>query len=143
MNAWKKIEQGKFSPLYLLYGTEGFLINETKQKLMANVLTEEDLDFNLSVYDLEETPIELAIEDAETIPFTGDYKLLFLHNPFFLTSEKNKSKVEHNLKKLELYIQEPSPYSIVVLTGSYEKLDERKKITKLLKKDAEVIDVKK
>ncbi|MBS4176275.1 DNA polymerase III subunit delta [Bacillus sp. FJAT-49731] len=143
MKAWKKIEQKQFSPLYLLYGTEDFIINETKQKIVANVLTEEEMDFNLSVYDLEETPVEQAIEDAETFPFTGEKKLIILHNPVFLTAEKPKDKLEHNLKKLEAYIQEPASYSIVVFAGSYEKLDERKKITKLLKKNAEIIEGKK
>ena len=143
MRAWKNIEQKQFSPLYLLYGTESFIINETKQKLVANVLTEEEMDFNFSVYDLEETPVEQAIEDAETFPFIGEKKLVILDNPSFLTAEKAKDKVEHNLKKLELYIQDPAPYSIVVFAGSYAKLDERKKITKLLKKNAEAIEAKK
>ena len=75
MDVWKKIEKKQFSSLYLLYGTEAYIINETKQKLMANVLTEEEMDFNLSVYDLEETPIEEAIEDAETFPFFGRKKI--------------------------------------------------------------------
>lgn len=143
MNAWKKIEQKQFSPVYLLYGTESFLINETKQKLVANVLTKEDLDFNLSVYDLEETPIEVALEDAETIPFIGEKKLVILQNPIFLTAEKQKNKIEHNVKKLEEFLQMPPIYTVVVFAGTYEKLDERKKITKLLKKTAEVIEVKK
>lgn len=143
MDAWKKIEKKQFSSLYLLYGTEAFIINETKQKLMSNVLTKEEMDFNLSVYDLEETPIEEAIEDAETFPFFGERKLIFLHNPIFLSSEKSKEKVEHQLQVLEAYIEEPAPYSIVVFASTYEKLDERKKITKLLKKKAEIIEGKK
>ena len=83
MSEWKKIEQKQFSPLYLLYGTENFIINETKQKLVTNVLTEADMDFNLSVYDLEETPVELAIEDAETFPLPGIKNWLFYKIPFF------------------------------------------------------------
>lgn len=143
MEIWNKIEKRHFAPLYLLYGTESYIINETKQKLVANVLTNEEMDFNLSVYDLEETSIEQALEDAETFPFFGEKKLVFLHNPVFLTAEKSKDKVEHNLKKLEEYILEPAPYTILVFAGPYEKLDERKKLTKLLKKNAEVIEAKK
>ncbi|MBS4194746.1 DNA polymerase III subunit delta [Lederbergia citri] len=143
MKPWEKIERRQFSPLYLLYGTEGFIINETKQKLVTNVLTEEEMDFNLSVYDMEETPVEVAIEDAETFPFFGERKLVFLNNPIFLTTEKSKEKVEHNLKKLEAYIETPAPYSILVFAGNVEKLDERKKLTKLLKKNAEIIEAKK
>ncbi len=87
---WNDIERGRFSPVYLLYGTEQYLLNETKQKMIAGALQEEELDFNLSVFDLEETPIEVALEDAETFPFLGERRLVFLHNPTFLTRRKNE-----------------------------------------------------
>nr|WP_204557101.1 DNA polymerase III subunit delta [Bacillus ectoiniformans] len=143
INIWKEIERKQFSPLYLLSGTEAFLLNETKQKLLQHALTEEELDFNFSSYDLEETPIELALEEAETFPFMGERKLVFLHNPVFLTSERTKEKVEHNVKKLEQYIEDPAPYTILVFVAPYEKLDERKKLTKLLKKTAVLAEAKK
>ncbi|WP_018661395.1 DNA polymerase III subunit delta [Heyndrickxia acidiproducens] len=135
---WKKIERQQFSPLYLLYGTEDYLIQETKQKLLAHALLPAELDFNYASYDLEETPVEAAIEDAETFPFMGERRLVMVHHPYFLTAEKPKQKVEHDLGKLEAYIKEPAPYSIFVLIAPYEKLDERKKLTKLLKKQAAI-----
>ena len=58
----------------------------------------------------------------------------YIKNAIFLTSEKGKQKVEHNLLKLEEYIQNPPDYTILVFIAPYEKLDERKKITKLIKK---------
>ncbi|MBS4173599.1 DNA polymerase III subunit delta [Bacillus sp. FJAT-49736] len=143
IDIWKKIERKQFSPIYLLYGTESFLINETKQKLLKNMLTDEELDFNFASYDLEEVSVDIAIEDAETLPFMGERRLIFLHNPFFLTSEKVKSKVEHDIQKVEAYINEPVPYSTIVFVAPYEKLDERKKITKQLKRTAEVLEAKK
>ncbi|KAB7709210.1 DNA polymerase III subunit delta [Bacillus aerolatus] len=143
MPIWKDIEKKQFSPIYLLYGTEAFLINETKQKLIQSVLTEEEMDFNFSVYDLEEMPVETAIEEAETFPFMGEKKLVILHNPVFLTAERSKDKVDHNVKKLEEYLANPAPYTILVVAAPYEKLDERKKITKLLKKSAAVMEANK
>lgn len=143
LDIWKKISKKQIDSVYLLYGTEAFLINETKQLLIEHVLDEEEKDFNLSVYDLEETPIEAALEDAETFPFMGEKRLVILQNPAFLTSEKTKGKVEHNLGKLEEYLSQPAPYSIVVFSAPYEKLDERKKITKELKRKAAVIEAKK
>lgn len=140
---WKQMKAKKFAPIYLLYGAESFLINETRQLLINNVLSEDELDFNLSTYDLEETPIEVALEDAETYPFFGERKLIFLHNPVFLTSEKTKEKIEHNIAKLEAYLKHPSPYSIIVFSAPYEKLDERKKITKELKRQAAILEAKK
>ncbi|NRD75898.1 DNA polymerase III subunit delta [Bacillus sp. BRMEA1] len=143
LDIWRKIKQKEIAPIYLLYGTEAFLINETKQMLLHQILNEEEMDFNYSVYDLEETPVELAIEDAETFPFFGEKKVIFLHNPVFLTAEKSKEKVDHNLTKLEAYIKEPAPYTVVVISAPFEKLDERKKITKELKRNAELIEAKK
>ncbi|MDE3839677.1 DNA polymerase III subunit delta [Bacillus methanolicus] len=143
LEVWKKIKKRQISPLYLLYGPESFLINETKQLLLSHVLEEEEKEFNFSSYDLEETSIETAIEDAETFPFMGEKRLIILNNPVFLTSEKTKEKVEHNLSKLEAYLQEPAPYSVVVFSAPYEKLDERKKIVKELKRKAVTLEAKK
>ncbi|MFD2446128.1 DNA polymerase III subunit delta [Bacillus sp. CGMCC 1.16607] len=143
IDIWKQIKKGEFAQLYLLYGSESFLIHETIQLLINHVLNEDEKDFNLSTYDLEEIPIEVALEDAETFPFLGEKRLIILQNPVFLTSEKTKEKVEHNISKLELYISNPPPYSIVVLAAPYEKLDERKKITKELKRNAVMGEAKK
>ena len=140
---WKQIEKKQLAPIYLLYGTESFLIHETKQLFLKHVLEEEEIDFNFSTYDLEETPIESILEDAETLPFLGEKRLIFLHNPGFLTSEKTKDKVEHNLSRFEVYLKEPAPFTVLVMIAPYEKLDERKKITKELKRSAVVFEAKK
>ncbi|MFS0635812.1 DNA polymerase III subunit delta [Mesobacillus foraminis] len=142
LDIWKQINRNKIESIYLLYGKESFLINETRQLLINKILNEEEMDFNYSTYDLEETPIEVALEDAETFPFMGEKRLIILQNPVFLTSEKSKGKVEHNLSKLESYLAEPAPYSTVVFTAPYEKLDERKKITKELKRKAVIGEAK-
>ena len=136
LDIWKQIKQREIAPIYLLYGTEAFLINETKQLLLNQVLDEEEKDFNFTAYDLEETPIETALEDAETFPFLGEKKVIFLHNPKFLTAEKTKEKIDHNIAVLERYLKEPAPYTVLVISAPYEKLDERKKITKELKKNS-------
>ena len=40
-------------------------------------------------------------------------------------------------------MEDPVPYSIVVFVAPYEKLDERKKITKEIKRKATVVEAKK
>lgn len=138
VDLWGKIKNHHLSPLYLLYGTESFLLTETYELLIRTVLTEEEREFNVSVYDCEETPVQTALEDAETFPFLGEKRVIVVKNPYFFTAEKEK-EITHDLKKLESYIMSPSPFSIVVFVGAYEKLDERKKITKLMKEHAEVL----
>lgn len=142
LNIWKDIKKGKFSALYLLYGSEDFLINETKKYMIDAALTEEEREFNLSIYDLEETTVESAVEDCQTIPFLGEWKVVIMHNPYFLTAEKGKEKVDHNMKVFEEYIMNPVPSTILILIAPYKKLDERKKITKYLLKNAVVLEAK-
>ena len=91
---------------------------------------------------MEEEALDLAVEDAETFPFMGEKRLVVAKNPSFLTAEKKKDKTEHNLGSLEEYIAQPAPYSVFVLLAPYEKLDERKKLTKLLKKHAQMVEAK-
>ncbi len=129
----------KQNPIYLLYGNERFLIEEKRKTLMGHDI--DDIDIN--IYDMTEFPIEIALEDAETLPFLSDRRIVIVKNPFFLTSEKklaSQTEVEHDLKRLEQYLENPSPYATVIFEAPYAKLDERKKIVKLLKKNAEGIE---
>ncbi|EPR27777.1 DNA polymerase III, delta subunit [Geobacillus sp. WSUCF1] len=123
---WGNIEKRRFSPLYLLYGNEPFLLMETYERLVNAALGPEEREWNLAVYDCEETPIEAALEEAETAPFFGERRVILIKHPYFFTSEKEK-EIEHDLAKLEAYLKAPSPFSIVVFFAPYEKLDERKK----------------
>jgi DNA polymerase-3 subunit delta len=136
----KRIKAKQFSPVYVLYGKETYFIDETIQLLIKHVLNEEERDFNLSVYDLEEVSIDLAIEDAQTLPFFGDKRVVIVKNAFFLTGAKDKMKIDHNIQLLEEYITSPSPSAILIMVVDAEKLDERKKITKLIKKEAELFE---
>lgn len=126
-------------PIYLLYGNERFLIEEKRKTLIGNQGNEIDVN----VYDMTESPLEMALEDAETMPFLSDKRIVIIKNPYFLTSEKksaSQTEVEHDLNRLERYLENPSPYATVIFEAPYAKLDDRKKIVQLLKKNAQVIE---
>lgn len=143
LEVWKQMKKKQFSPIYLVYGPEPFIIKKTLATLLENALEENEVEFNVSQFDLEETSLHIALEEAETFPFMGERKVVILNNPTFLTAEKSKEKVEHNVQLLLDYIDNPSPFSILVIAGQYEKLDERKKVTKQLKSKATVVEAAK
>ncbi|WP_138415684.1 DNA polymerase III subunit delta [Aquibacillus sediminis] len=134
-----KMKKKQFSPTYLFYGTESYLIQELKQQLVTYGLSEQDRDTNISSYDLEETSIQDVIADVETFPFFGERKLIFAYNPSFLKAKPDKTAIEHDVKALQSYLIQPVDFSILIFIAPYEKLDERKKLTKLLKKEAESV----
>lgn len=141
VDLWNSFKKKQFQSLYLFYGKESFLLNETIRKLLTEAINEDEREFNYSVYDMEETNIETAVEDGETMPFLGERRMVVVKNPYFLTSEKKKEKVEHNLKKLEQYVENPAPFTVFVFLLPHEKIDERKKLTKQIKKAATVVEM--
>lgn len=89
-------------------------------------------------YDLLETKIERLIEDLDTYNFLSSKKIIIGHNASFLSSDRTKVLVEHNLETFEKYIENPSQDNILILVC--ENIDKRKKITSSFTKKAEVIE---
>lgn len=129
-----KIKKGQLNNLYTVVGQEKHLISKIKQCFVETVLSKEEGEFNYIQMDMETTPVSAAVEEALTAPFFGEKKLLMIENAFFLSGEKSKTEVEHDLKWLEEYIDSPSKETIAVFIAPYEKLDQRKTLVKKLKK---------
>ncbi len=117
--------------IYLYYGKDTYIIKSKTNQLIAKAEID---DFNITTYDLEESTLEEAINDAATIPFMADVKMVIIKNAYFLASEKKgKKELNHNLNALQRYLENPVLETILVIQAPYPKLDERKAITKLLK----------
>lgn len=134
---WRDIQKGNIAPVYLLIGEEAYYVDETITKLRA-ALGGEDGEY--AQFDCAEQPVDFVIDEADTIPFFSDRKLVVARNASFLrATEKGKEKVEHDLKRLEAWLEHPTEQCVTVFIAPYEKLDERKKITKLMKQHALVL----
>lgn len=129
----QKLKQKQIPSVCLLYGTESYFIQTLKQLFIKAIGNDDE---NVIFYDLEDTPIQEVITDAETYPFFGGKKLIIASNPVFLKAKPDKLAFDHHLSTLENYLNNPVDYSIIVFIAPYEKIDERKKISKLLKKKA-------
>lgn len=138
----KELNQGKLSSLYLLYGSETYLIEDIIQRIMSQALSTEEQEFNLSKFDMNEHSVELAVEEAYTFPFMGGHRVVFLNDAYFFSTQKNSNKIEHDLSKLVSYIEHPAPETIFIIKAPYEKLDERKKLVKSMKKQATVMEAR-
>ena len=122
--------------IYLIHGSDSFIV---KSK-MKSIIAKYDIDiFNLNTYDAEETNISNAINDATTIPFMSNKKIVVIKNAYFLTNEKLKKEITQNIDALVKYINNPVKETILIVTAPYVKLDERKAVTKALKTKAEVV----
>ena len=108
--------------VYLIYGDKDFLI----EKEMKNIAKDFE-DINISKYDLENTNIKDIIDDCETISMFADKKLVICENASIFSSS-TKTSIE-----LENYLNNPNSLTTLVFLLNNDKIDKRKKITKLIK----------
>ncbi|GAA0602033.1 DNA polymerase III subunit delta [Virgibacillus siamensis] len=135
----RQTKKKQIVPAYLLYGTESYFIQNILKSITKAVIPDDNNE-NLSVYDLEETPVQEVVTDAETFPFFGEKKLIIAHNPSFLKAKPDKLPFEHDLDRLAQYLEQPVDFSVVVFIAPYEKIDTRKKISKAFKKNGTVAE---
>lgn len=133
-------DQTQPAPIYLVLGDQDYLIDNIRSQFLK-LIPAEEREMNVGIYDMEETPISVALDDARSIPFFGERRLILIKRPYFLTGQKSRVKVDHDLNDLISYAENPEPSSIVVFLAPYEKTDSRKKVVKSLKKAAELIDI--
>lgn len=118
---------------YLIVSTDQTTINYQIEQILGK-----KKDIERISYDLTETPIERVVEDLDTYNFLSNEKGIVAYNASFLSPEKKKSEIEHNLKVFEKYLLNPSPDNILILV--VDNLDKRKKITSLLLENATVLE---
>lgn len=122
--------------VYLFHGSDTFIIKSKINNLINKYKVD---DFNVTNYDMEETNIKNALNDAETIPFMSEKKMVIIRNAYFLSTVKPKKEIPHNLDDFKRYLDNPVEETILVIAAPYAKLDERKAITKTVKNNAEVV----
>ncbi|GEN47823.1 DNA polymerase III subunit delta [Ligilactobacillus pobuzihii] len=133
------ISKGKVAPVYVALGTENYLQDKFKDYLLS-LIPEEQQEFNIGRYDMESVNLSVALNDAMSLPFFGDYRLVVIERPYFLTGSRQKNSLDHDLDSFLKYLKHPESSTILFIMAPYPKLDERKKITKQLRKTAEFVE---
>lgn len=124
--------------IYLLYGKELLLI----EKKLKEILEKEKLDdYSVNKYDLETDSLNTILEDASIVSMFGDKKGIIVSNSYIFTGTTKKGAVEQDTYLLLSYLEHYNPDTILIFITIAEKLDERKKITKLMKKNGSVIEL--
>lgn len=111
---------------YLLYGTERFLIDKEVKNIINKGVFD---DMSISKYDLEINTLNEILEDANTISLFSTSKLIIVNNAFIFS--RAQKKVD-GIEFLEEYLKNKNEATIVFIDNN-EKLDNQKKIVKLIK----------
>lgn len=120
--------------IYLIYGSDSFLIELELKKIIGNTDP-----INIVKYNLDNNLINEVIDDAVTISLFSQSKTIIVKNSNIFTTRKND--LEQDSKKLESYLVNSNPDTIIIFVVEVEKIDERKKVCKLMKKYGTIIKV--
>lgn len=124
---------------YVLYGEESYRLKKTLKTIISKYIQDES-DLNLVTYDAATSDMEVILEDAMTIPFFQDYKVIVVYHANFL-STNNDTGIDPNV--LSDYVDHPMDSTVLILVGDFQKLDSRKKIVKRIKESWKVLEFKK
>lgn len=110
--------------IYLFYGTKDYEINEEIKKITKN-----QNEININKYDLNNVTFKNVIEDLETPSMFEGKKTIIADNANMFTTLTSKDSED-----IEKYLNHINQDANLILIVHSEKLDTRKKITKLIKK---------
>ncbi|MBM7541692.1 DNA polymerase III subunit delta [Amphibacillus cookii] len=139
MEAVEHLKQQVEDSVFLIYGEEQYLIEKIVEQIINVKLDKIDVRERLEHvirFDLDQTAIDEVILEVETYPFLGGDKVVIADQASFLTAKPSKTSIEHDTNRLINYLNDPVDFSVLILIAPYEKIDERKKIAKRLKKSA-------
>jgi DNA polymerase-3 subunit delta len=128
------IKGGNIKPIYFLMGEEPYYIDKLSEYIEANVLSEEEKGFNQTVLYGRDVSIEDIVSTAKRYPMMADRQVVIV---------KEAQELSRTIDKIESYVENPMPSTVLVFCYKYKTLDKRKKVTKLLAKNGIVYESKK
>ena len=127
------LQAGTVPGLILLYGQESFFVEKGMLAVRDAVVTPENRDFNLTQFYGKDFVANDVVEQARTFPVFAERRLVMIKNI-------HESRAEQ-LETLLDYVEDPVPETVLLLTA--EKIDARRKIFQLFKKNGVSIEFKK
>jgi DNA polymerase-3 subunit delta len=128
------IKAGNIKPIYFLMGEEPYYIDKLSEYIEKNVLSEEEKGFNQTVLYGRDVSIEDVVSTAKRYPMMADRQVVIV---------KEAQELSRTIDKIESYVENPMPSTVLVFCYKYKTLDKRKKVTKTLAKNGIVYESKK
>ncbi len=88
INVLREIDSNKVFPVYLLCGTETFLIEGTLKQMFDKLLTPDTRDFNLTILDGNVVSVRDILSNVELYPTMSDWRVVVVENFSAFKSQK-------------------------------------------------------
>jgi len=138
--AAKEMNAGSFRPVYVVFGRDRYRMQEFVAFAADKLLGEDGKELGLFKFDTSETPVEAAVEEADSMPFFVSRKLVVVRDETVLAAGSKEGRLQHDVERLLAYLRKPCETSVLLFVVHSDKLDERRKAVKLLKEMDAVIE---
>lgn len=120
------IKAGNIKPIYFLMGEEPYYIDKLTEYLEDNLLTEDEKGFNQMVLYGRDTTIDEIVSNAKRYPMMAERQVVIV---------KEAQDLAKSIDKIEPYVENPQPTTVLVFAYKYGKVDKRKKWLKTVAKN--------
>ena len=129
----KDIADRKYAPVYVLMGEEPFFIDQITDLLVDNVLTEEERDFNQSIFYGADADAVSVINAARRFPMMAEHQLIVV----------KEAQLMRDIELLTAYVKHPLASTVLVINYKYKSLDRRKTLAVAVEKNGILFESKK
>ena len=113
----KSVKQGKLLPLYLFFGEEEFLIQESVDLIISKAIDPGARDFNFNMVYCKGSSGNEIVNLAQTFPFMSERRLVI--------AKEIEALKAADLEELVSYLKSPSPTTCLVMIANQPRFDKK------------------
>lgn len=134
----ERIARGKLAPAIFLLGSDVYLRELCRRKIVEAYLPEAARDWGVARYSAAEVALDRILGHARTLPMLAPRQVVFVEDVQALEGLSEEGR-EAARERLEKYLDDPAPFTVLVLEA--EALDQRMKLYKLLSEKMQTVAV--
>ena len=134
----QKLTLSNLPSLSLFTGTDQGQFEVMKSQVLKQI-GYDSADLNFAYFDMKEVVYKDVELELVSLPFFADEKIVILDHFVDITTAKKRFLTDDELKSFEEYLDNPSPTTKLLIFAK-GKLDSKRRLVKLLKRDAKVFD---
>ena len=134
----QNLSLSNLSSLTLFTGSDQGQFEVMKSQVLKQI-GYDSADLNFAYFDMKEVAYKDLELELVSLPFFADEKIVILDHFVDITTAKKRFLTDDELKSFEEYLDNPSPTTKLLIFAE-GKLDSKRRLVKLLKRDAKVFD---
>ena len=133
-----RLAKGKPVPCLLLAGSDRYLRDLCRKKLIETYVAEGTLDWGVRKFSAKEDDIAAILGQARTMPMLAPLQVIFAGDAEAWDKLGDDSR-ESVVKEISEYLDDPAPYTVLVFEAA--ALDQRMRLAKVLAEKALTVSV--